>query len=195
MIIRPATPADVPAVLPMVAKICALHESWDSAKYGFLPNPELRYDRWLTKLATDDRSVFLVAQTEGTDNTVRLTSPPLSSREWGLEGLGLSYPNSIEATAPKPLPILIAFLIATVEREIPIYRLKEFAFIHDIWVEPEYRHAGIARQIVIQAVELFSKMEVKQIRLDTATPNEAARGLFSSCGFRLSTMEMLIELE
>lgn len=30
MLIRPATIADVPAVLPMVAKICALHESWDS---------------------------------------------------------------------------------------------------------------------------------------------------------------------
>ena len=163
MIIRPATPVDVSAVLPMVAKICALHESWDSAKYGFLPNPELRYDRWLAKIATDDRAVFLVAETE--------------------------------ATEPKKSPILVAFLVATVEREIPIYRLKEFAFIHDIWVEPEYRHAGIARQMVMQAIELFGKMGIKQIRLDTSAPNEAARSLFSSCGFRLSTLEMMIELE
>lgn len=162
MIIRPATPVDVPAVLPMVAKICALHESWDSAKYGFLPNPELRYDRWLVKIATDDRVVFLVAETE--------------------------------ATEPKRSPILVAFLVATIEREIPIYQLKEFAFIQDIWVEPEYRQAGIARQMVMQAVEIFTRIGVKQIRLDTAVPNEAARRLFSSCGFRLSTMEMLIEL-
>ncbi|MBD2212697.1 GNAT family N-acetyltransferase [Calothrix sp. FACHB-156] len=155
MLIRPATPADVPKVLPMVAKICALHEAWDSAKYGFLPHPEQRYQNWLARLANSDISVFLVAEDE--EN-------------------------------------LVAFLVATVEREIPIYRLKEFAFIHDIWVEPDYRQQGVARQMVIQAVERFEKMGIKQIRLDTAAINEAARRLFASCGFRISTIEMLMEL-
>ncbi|MBD2167077.1 GNAT family N-acetyltransferase [Calothrix membranacea FACHB-236] len=155
MLIRPATPADVPKVLPMVAKICALHEAWDSAKYGFLPHPEQRYQNWLGRLANSDSSVFLVAEAE--EN-------------------------------------LVAFLVATVEREIPIYRLKEFAFIHDIWVEPDYRQQGVARQMVIQAVERFEKMGIKQIRLDTAAINEAARRLFASCGFRISTIEMLMEL-
>jgi ribosomal protein S18 acetylase RimI-like enzyme len=162
MIIRPATPVDVPAVLPMVASICALHELWDSAKYGFLPNPELGYQRWLSKVATSDRSVFLVAESEA-------------------------------ATPTQPAQ-LVGFLVATIEREIPIYRLEEFAFIHDLWVEPEYRHAGIARQMVMMAVDSFSQKGVKQIRLDTAAPNDAARRLFASCGFRLSSTEMLIEL-
>ena len=31
-------------------------------------------------------------------------------------------------------------VVATVEAEIPIYRLKEFGFIHDLWVEPDYRN-------------------------------------------------------
>ncbi|MBD2772462.1 GNAT family N-acetyltransferase [Iningainema tapete] len=156
MIVRPATPDDVPAVLPMVAKICALHETWDSAKYGFLPNPEQRYHRWLKRVATDERSVFMVAEDEGR---------------------------------------LVGFLVATIEEEIPIYRLKEFAFIHDLWVEPEYRQKGIARQMVMQAIERFDKMGVKQIRLDTAAVNEAARRLFASCGFRVSTIEMLVDVE
>ncbi|MDZ7958238.1 MAG: GNAT family N-acetyltransferase [Aulosira sp. DedQUE10] len=156
MLIRAATPADVPKVLPMVAKICALHDSWDSAKYGFLPHPERRYEQWLGRLANSERSVFLVAEDE--EN-------------------------------------LVAFLVATVEREIPIYRLKKFAFIHDIWVEPEYRQQGLARQIVILAVERFQHMEVEQIRLDTAAINEAARRLLASCGFRISTIEMLMEFK
>ncbi|BAY97685.1 acetyltransferase, GNAT family protein [Tolypothrix tenuis PCC 7101] len=155
MLIRPATPADVPNVLPMVAKICALHEVWDSAKYGFLPHPEQRYQNWLGRLTNSDSSVFLVAEDE--EN-------------------------------------LVAFLVATVEREIPIYRLKEFAFIHDVWVEPDYRQRGVAREMVILAVESFQKMGIKQIRLDTAAINEAARRLFASCGFRISTIEMLMEL-
>lgn len=156
MLIRPATPADIPAVLPMVAQICALHESWDNAKYGFLPHPEQRYEKWLGRLATNDRSVFLVAEHNQQ---------------------------------------LVAFLIATVEQEIPIYRLQEFAFIHDIWVEPEYRQQGIARQMVMLSVERFHQMGVKQIRLDTAIVNETARRLFASCGFRSSTVEMLLEID
>ncbi|MEH2292258.1 GNAT family N-acetyltransferase [Nostoc sp.] len=155
MLIRTATTADVPAVLPMVAKICALHESWDSAKYGFLAHPEQRYEQWLMRLANSDgfadassvRSVFVVSENEGQ---------------------------------------LVGFFVATIEREIPIYRLEEFAFIHDIWVEPEYRQNGIARQMVMLSIERFHQMGIKEICLDTAVANEASRRLFASCGFRLS---------
>ncbi|PPS40173.1 GNAT family N-acetyltransferase [Chroococcidiopsis sp. TS-821] len=157
MQIRPATPTDVPAVLPMVASICALHETWDSAKYGFLPNPQQRYEQWLIAQAKNDKSVFLVAENEQTGQ-------------------------------------LGAFLVGTVEREIPIYRLREFGFIHDLWVEPQYRHAGVAKQMVMLAIEHFQRIKVQQIRLDTAAANEAGRKLFSACGFRVSTVEMLIEL-
>lgn len=155
MDIRPATSSDIPAVLPMVAKICALHEAWDPAKYGFLPEPQERYRRWLGARASDPRSVFLVAEREGR---------------------------------------LAGFLIGTIEEEIPIYRLKEFGFIHDLWVEEQYRHEGIARQMVMLAVEKFKSAGVHQVRLDTAAANDPARKLFASCGFRPSTTEMLMEL-
>jgi ribosomal protein S18 acetylase RimI-like enzyme len=155
MLIRSAAITDIPAILPMVANICALHESWDSAKYGFITNPQQRYEQWLQGLVTGERSILLVAEAEKK---------------------------------------LVGFLAATVEREIPIYRLEEFAFIHDLWVDEEYRQQGAAKQMVMQAVEKFENLGVKQIRLDTAAINEAARQLFASCGFRLSTMEMLIEL-
>ena len=162
MEIRPATPEDVPSVLPMVAEICAMHESWDPAKYGFRPNPAEMYRNWLIARATDPRSVFLVAK-----------RPP---------GIG-------EAAR------LVGFLVATVEREIPIYRLKEYGFIHDVWVEPAYRHEGLGRQMVMLAVEKFREVGVPQIRLDTAAANEPARAMFARCGFRVSTIEMLCELE
>lgn len=156
MEIRPATPEDVPAVLPMVAQVCAFHERLDSQKYGFLPNPEESYRRWLAARATDERSVFLVAEREGK---------------------------------------LVAFLVGTVEREIPIYRVKEFGFIHDLWVEPAYRNEGIARQLAMLAVERFREIGVPQVRLDTASANDPARNLFMACGFRPSAVEMLLDLQ
>ncbi len=89
---------------------------------------------------------------------------------------------------------LVGFSIATVEREVPIYILQEYAFIHDLWVEPEYRQLGIAKQIIRLNIARFKEIGVTQIRLDTAYANEIARKLFSSCGFRISTIEMLVEL-
>jgi len=154
-------PDDVPDVLPMVAKVCAFHEKLDPAKYGFLPNPERRYDAWLRSRAKDARSVFLVAERE------------VPGDERGR---------------------LVGFIVGTVEPEIGIYRVKEFGFLHDLWVEPEYRNEGVARQMVTLAVEQFRAIGVPQVRLDVAYGNEPAKGLFAACGFRASIVEMLVEL-
>jgi ribosomal protein S18 acetylase RimI-like enzyme len=162
MTLRPATAADVPAVLPMVSAIAALHEGWDAAKYPYVPNVAERYRNWLGARAVDANSVFLVAERP-----------------------------AVNGEAAK----LVAFLIATVEGELPIYRVKSYGFIHDLWVEPTYRNEGLGRQLTMLAIERFREMGVEQVRLDTAAANEAARGLFASCGFRVSTIEMLLELK
>jgi len=157
MDIRPATPDDVPAVLPMVRKICDLHRRWDPDKYDFPDGIEEMYRGWLTSRARDARSVFLVADREG--------------------------------RGP------VAFLVATVEREIPIYRLKEYGFIHDLWVEEDYRNEGLGKQLTLAAVERFRQIGVEQVRLDTAAANDVARKLFETCGFRTSVIEMLRVME
>lgn len=159
MDIRPARSEDVPAVLPMVRKVCAFHEALDPAKYGFRKQPERMYEGWLEARATDRRSVFLVADAGREDE-----------------------------------PRLAGFLVGTVESEIPVYRLKEYGFIHDLWVEEDYRNEGVARQMVTLAIERFGKIGVKQLRLDAANGNEPAKKLFAACGLRPSVVEMLIEL-
>lgn len=159
MEIRPATPADVPAVLPMVRRVCAFHEQLDPAKYSFRDDPGRLYRDWLARRATDPRGVFLVAD-RGDEQRK-----------------------------------LVGFLVGSVEDEIPIYRVTEFGFIHDLWVEADYRHEGLARQMVTLAVERFRAIGVTQVRLDVAAGNAPARALFERCGFRPSVTEMLIEVE
>jgi ribosomal protein S18 acetylase RimI-like enzyme len=62
--IRAASLADVSALLPMIEKICALHQAWDSAKYGFLPEPGKHYEGWLRSQIEDDLSLILAAETQ-----------------------------------------------------------------------------------------------------------------------------------
>jgi ribosomal protein S18 acetylase RimI-like enzyme len=49
----------------MVEKICALHQRWDPAKFGFVDHVVSMYGKWLTAQAKDSRSVFLVAAADG----------------------------------------------------------------------------------------------------------------------------------
>jgi len=59
--IRPGRASDVPALLPMIAKTTALHQGWDSAKFGFVDDIVPKYGAWLKAQVPDPRFVFLVA--------------------------------------------------------------------------------------------------------------------------------------
>lgn len=168
MEIRPATPDDVPAVLPMVEKVCRFHEQLDPVKFGYRDNPAAMYDDWLRRRATDPQSVFLVADA-GADDAGADDAQDGARR-------------------------LVGFIVGTLTTEIPIYRLRQYGFLHDLWVEEKYRNEGIGRQLVTLAVERFREIGVSQIRLDTAAENEAARNLFRACGFRPSSVEMVMEV-
>lgn len=154
MRIRRATPDDVPAVLPMVRKICELHAAWDPEKYTLKGDPTLSYGPWLKRQAQDPRSAFFVAD-------------------------------------PQAGTTLAGFLIGAIEHDIPIYRVVEVGFVHDLWVEPEHRGAGVGRALMNAAIEHFKAQGVEQVRLETAAPNDAARKLFRELGFHEFAATML----
>lgn len=156
LLIRPALPADVPAVLPMVRAICDQHRVLDPDKFGFLDDIVERYAQWLPLRATDPRSVFLVA---------------------------------VDATDSPNAPF--GYLVGTVNEAVPIYTIREFGWIHDIWVDPAHRGQRVGQALVNTAAREFAMMGVKQLRLETAYLNDTARALFASCGFRTCAIEML----
>jgi len=61
LIVRAATAADVPGVLPMVGAICRMHQELDPARFPMRADVVERYAAWLPERAVDPRSVFLVA--------------------------------------------------------------------------------------------------------------------------------------
>lgn len=155
--VRVATPDDLPALLPMVEKVCAYHQALDPQKFGFLPDVTERYRTWLPRRMADTQSVVLVA--------VNAAGEP------------------------------VGMLIGEALDEIPIYTLKRYGFIHDLWVDPAARRSGAARALVREAITRFRAMGLTQIRGDTAAENHHARDLLASLGFRPAATEMLLALE
>ena len=103
-------------------------------------------------------------------------------------------PRSILILAEQDDGRLIGYLAALVEKDVPIFVNDEYAVIKGMWVEPEMRHRGIATSMVRRACEEFAALGLPQLRIRTATANEAGRKMLESCGFRVATIDLLIEL-
>lgn len=89
---------------------------------------------------------------------------------------------------------VVAFVLGQIQEEYAMYRTGRYGMIHDLWVEPDHRRKGIARALMLAALDRFRTAGVKQARLDSAAGNAAAQRLFAECGFRPSMTEMLVEL-
>ncbi len=167
MPLRPATPSDVPLVLPMVGALLDEHAARDPDRFATRPDVLDRYARWLPIRAADPRSIFLVAEEPDIPGH---TKPGLTT------------------------PALAAFLVASTESAIPIYATAEFGWIHDLYVIPAARRRGIARALTREAISLFTSRGITQLRLETAAFNDEARAVFAAEGFRVSAVEMLRSL-
>ena len=85
----------------------------------------------------------------------------------------------------------VGYAVSTIEPEVPIFWVPECGWIHDIWVQPEHRARGLARELVRETIRRFGALGVKQLRLHTGAFNDAARKLFAAEGFRPCVVEML----
>lgn len=65
--------------------------------------------------------------------------------------------------------------------------------IHDVYVDPSFRGRGIAKRLVEDTVARLTAQGVPRVVLMTAWPNDGARALFESLGFRPTMIEMTRE--
>lgn len=89
---------------------------------------------------------------------------------------------------------LIGYLYATDEDTSWEDLRPPCGYIHDVWVEPEARGAGVATALMERACAVFAERGSPRVVLMTASPNREARALFRKLGFRDTMIEMTREL-
>ena len=67
-------------------------------------------------------------------------------------------------------------------------------FIHDIVVEERARGGGVARELLVAAVEWLRTHGAPRVVLWTAAQNERAQAIFAAAGFRTTMIEMTLEV-
>ncbi len=67
---------------------------------------------------------------------------------------------------------------------------SESVYLYSLWLEPVARGKGLARPLVAAAVNWARDRRARTVRLRVAADNAAARGVYESLGFRVSTAEI-----
>ncbi len=68
--------------------------------------------------------------------------------------------------------------------------LDEHGAIHDVFVDPAARRAGIGKQLVDAMVRELQRLGALRVVLSTMVSNQSAQDLFATCGFRPTMLEM-----
>ena len=109
----------------------------------------------------------------------------------------VSEPRMLIQVAKDPaLPdhTVVGTILATIEKEVPIYAYSEYAYVQDMAVLPSHRRRGIAQRLLADAADWATSHGLNQLRIMVAQQNHAARKLFQNSGFRDTYQEMILPL-
>jgi GNAT superfamily N-acetyltransferase len=90
---------------------------------------------------------------------------------------------------------LVGCLAATVDRDLPIYEVEEYAVVRMLWVAPDHRGRGVATQLLELAAREYAAMGVRQIRATVAAGREVEHRVARKAGFRPAAVTFLRELQ
>jgi GNAT superfamily N-acetyltransferase len=89
---------------------------------------------------------------------------------------------------------IVGFLVATVEKDAPIYLNQEFALVREWWVDPKYRGKGVGQALVDRAAVELARFKVMQLRIRTPERDGESRDALTWLGFRTASRELVLEL-
>ena len=88
----------------------------------------------------------------------------------------------------------VAYAIGLIKENIPVYSIKRYGFISDLYVDQKYRGKGVGKKLIDRLREFFRKEEIKFISLEVNHNNYDSIRFYEKCGFKEyhKTMRMRI---
>lgn len=141
----------------------------------------------IRKLISNDADMFFDLRLESLKNSITsYLSTYEEEKELGKE----HYIKNVLSHAEQNNVIFGAFSESKMIGCIGIYPATQIKMLHrsliwGIYVKPEYRHRGIARSLMMEAIShARNKIKCSTIELCVVEQNIAAKNLFESCGFQ-----------
>jgi ribosomal protein S18 acetylase RimI-like enzyme len=69
------------------------------------------------------------------------------------------------------------------------------AWLHDLYVDPQFRNQGVGRQLISKAIEAARRLGSRSLMLGVSPANASAIRLYERLGLRATMIEMRLDLE
>lgn len=79
---------------------------------------------------------------------------------------------------------IIGFALATFTEKPVIWKMKKYGFIHDVYLEKNYRGRGIAKSFLENFYAWFKKYGIKDVELTVLTENKLGRKAWKKYGYK-----------
>lgn len=86
------------------------------------------------------------------------------------------------------------FAFVTYEERDYAEMLEAGGWLHDLYIETEFRSLGIGSKLLSEAISAAREMKAEKLVLTVAAKNSIARDFFERSGFRPTMMEMTLDL-
>jgi ribosomal protein S18 acetylase RimI-like enzyme len=78
---------------------------------------------------------------------------------------------------------LVGYNLAQIKKEIPVFKLRRFGLIADLYIKKEFRGQGIATIFKNKAVEWFKRNKLKYMSITVYPDNRHAYKIYKKWGF------------
>ena len=85
---------------------------------------------------------------------------------------------------------IVGYAYGSVEERDWNMLLDHHGALHDVFVAPESRRAGVGRKLIEAMIALLEEKGALRVVLSTMVASDAAQKIFARCGFRPTMIEM-----
>ncbi len=78
----------------------------------------------------------------------------------------------------------IAYCLSVIKKGIPVYKIKEYGLISDLYVEKNYRGKGLGKKLINKSKKFFKKNKLKFMELGVRHNNKSATKVYQKYGFK-----------
>lgn len=114
-------------------------------------------------------------------------------RQWFAKEL--THPERVVLLVAERAGAIVGYAYGRLEGADWNLLLAAHGALHDVWVEPEVRRAGVASRLVTETCARLTKLGAPRVLLHSASQNVEAHALFARLGFRHTMVEMTREAD
>jgi ribosomal protein S18 acetylase RimI-like enzyme len=79
---------------------------------------------------------------------------------------------------------VIGFMLCLLSPNVPVFKERTIGVVSDVYVRPEFRMRGVAREMLKVGLRWFHKNRVTSVQLSVAAANFEARSAWGQLGFK-----------